>query len=168
MKTAILKITKDRKINPWSNLTRVDSFLLEKECLTLLNNNFKCICNEPRAHFPKIIEHDEEKFKFILTRCGYTIDTRETWPDYLKDATLNESCQISKQVECILTNLKTNQIKHLDMKPTNLCVNEQGNLSLIDFDIAKIECGQLVNEDIQYYRQTYKKIIELLEEFKII
>ena len=65
MKSTILKITKNREINPWSNLTRTDAFLLEKECLTLLNNNFKCICEEQRTHFPDVVEHNEEKFKFI-------------------------------------------------------------------------------------------------------
>ena len=133
---------------------------MEKECLTILNKNFKCICRQKKAHFPKIVECDEGKFKFILTRRGYTIDTIETWPDYLKNAVLNESCQIIKQAECIVNNLKINKIKYLDMKAANLCVNELGYLSLIDFDIAKI--GEI---DEQHDKEIYKKIIQLLKEF---
>tara|TARA_Y100000310_G_C20518196_1_gene732283 strand:- start:63 stop:635 length:573 start_codon:yes stop_codon:yes gene_type:complete len=183
--STIIKYTKDRKINPWSGLTRIEAFLLEKECLTTLNNNFKCICKEPRIHFPKIVAHDANKFKFELTKCGYAIDTSDTWPYYIKNVVLNENCQIRKQAECIVSNLKNNKIKHLDMKPSNLCLNEKGSLSLIDFDIATV--GTILPNEVSdasfipnrfpsmsethagieilgdsHYEETYKKIIELL------
>ena len=35
----ITKITKNEKINKWNGLTREQAFTLEKDCLTILNNN---------------------------------------------------------------------------------------------------------------------------------
>ena len=110
-------------------------FLLEKECLPLLNKNFKCICSKPRIHFPKIIEYNEEEFKFTLTHCGTDLGY------FLRRKSLSRGA--SKQVKCIIYNLKINKIIHRDIAFRNLCINKNGDLSLIDFDVASIgECWE--------------------------
>ena len=140
-KRTITKITEERhgaaKIGKLG-LNRMEAFLLEKECLTLLNNNFKCICSKPRTHFPKITECDPNKFEFELTHCGVTVDN---FGDGFAHKVFKRSA--AEQMECIIQNLKTNKIVHYDIALRNLCINEDGDLSLIDFDVATIgECWE--------------------------
>ena len=126
-------------------LTRIEAFLLEKKCLTLLNNNFKCICSIARTHFPKIIKCDQNKFKFILTHCGKNITEFHKARGVGRNGRgwrLSKRHEISKQVECIIHNLCLNKIIHHDIVAKNLCLNKDEdnnyNLSLIDFDVATI------------------------------
>lgn len=85
--TNIIKITKDMKINPWNGLTRKEGFELEKDCLTILNYNFKCLCGVKCEHFPKIISCNPNKYKFILSNCGYSLNKYEL---LLKTKKLNQ------------------------------------------------------------------------------
>ena len=73
----IVKITKKRKINPHNGLTRKEGFNLEKECLTILNSNFECLCGVKCSHFPKIISCDSDNYKFVLSNCGYSLNNYE-------------------------------------------------------------------------------------------
>ena len=70
----IVKIIKNMKINPWNKLTRKEGFNLEKDCLTIINNNFKCLCGSKCSHFPKIISCNPCNYKFILSNKGYSLD----------------------------------------------------------------------------------------------
>ena len=135
----IVKITKHMKINPYNGLSRKEGFQLEKDCLTLLNSNFECICGLNCNHFPKIIKCFPEKCKFILSNCGYSLNkyelklrTKKIKPYKIK--------KIDEQIDCIIYNLKKCNIKHLDMHGSgkNICINKDGCISLIDFDIAVI------------------------------
>ena len=47
----ITKITCNVKINRYNGLTRDKAYKLEKECLLLLEQNFKCICGLEYSHF---------------------------------------------------------------------------------------------------------------------
>ena len=73
--TNIIKITNNIKINTWSGLTRKEGFDLEKDCLTMLNYYFECLCDVKCSHFPKIISCnpdrnilDQKLFKMLY--CG--------------------------------------------------------------------------------------------------
>ena len=136
----VIKITKNMRINPWTGLTRKEGFDLEKDCLIILNSNFKCLCDVKCEHFPKIISCDPDKYKFILSNCGYSLDKYELFvkTKKIKPITIKN---MEEQIDCIIYNLKKSKIKHLDMHPSgkNICINEKGVISLIDFDIASID-----------------------------
>ena len=137
--TTIIKITKGWKVSPYTGLTRKEGFDLENDCLTILNSDFKCLCDVKCSHFPKIISCNQNEYKFIFSNCGYSIDKYELLikTNKIKPITIKN---MEEQIECIIYNLKKCKIKHLDMCPSgkNLCINEKGILSIIDFDIATI------------------------------
>lgn len=130
------------------------SFLAEKKCLMTLNNNFECVCSPRRTHFPKILDYNEEKLEFTLTHCGDSIGVlchgEDGSVEKLKHAALDltplplledikllaQKHKMDKQVECIINNLKLNKITHLDISTYNMCINKDGDLSLIDFGTA--------------------------------
>jgi predicted unusual protein kinase regulating ubiquinone biosynthesis (AarF/ABC1/UbiB family) len=112
-----------------------EAFLLEERCLTLLNDNFECICDEQRTHFPKIIDHNDNKLEFRLTHCGTTLAEYHG----ANAASLPEQPnKARKQIECIIHNLKINKIIHCDIHDKNICIDKDGNLFLIDFADALI------------------------------
>ena len=158
----IIKITKNMKINPWNGLTRKEGFDLEKDCLIILNSNFKCLCDIKCEHFPKIISYNADKYKFILSNCGCSLDkyellvkTKKIKPIIIKN--------MKEQIECIIHNLKNCKIKHLDPASVrhgrpgeNICINNKGIISLIDFDIASID-NNYKSEEIKNRANTYDK-----------
>lgn len=134
----IIKESKALEINKWNGLTRKDGFDLENQCLTILNYNFKCLCDVKCSHFPKVISRDPDKYRFILSNCGYSLDKYDILVKTKKIKPIIIT-NIDKQIECIIYNLKKNKIKHLDINPRNICINKNGILSLIDFDISSID-----------------------------
>ena len=82
-------------------------------------------------HFPKIINMNESELKFTFSHCGKSLDKLKYEIKILN---------YENQVDCILHNLIKNNIAHLDMTKNgkNLCITDDGILSLIDFDIARI------------------------------
>lgn len=70
----IIKTTKNLKINQWNGLTRKEGFNLEEGCVTILNSNFKCLCSVKCQHFPTIISANVDKYQFILSNRGYSLD----------------------------------------------------------------------------------------------
>ena len=173
--TNIIKITKNyRNNNPWTGLTRKEAFNLEKNCLTILNSNFKCLCDVKCEHFPKIIYCNLDKYKFVLSNCGYSFNKYELLvkTKKIKPITIKN---MEEQIECIIYNLKKCKIKHLDMHPCgkNICLNKKGILSLIDFDIASIDnkYKSIKKKDIEnafekdiYYIKLKKNIISIISK----
>ena len=159
--TDIIKITQiyDRNKNPWSGLTRKEAFNLEKNCLKILNSNFKCLCDVNCDHFPKIISCYPDKYKFVLSNCGYSFDKYESLVKKKKIKPIIIK-NMEEQIDCIIYNLKKCKIKHLDMHLSgkNICLNKKGILSLIDFDIASIDNKK---KDIE---NAYEKDIENTDE----
>ena len=168
----IIKKTQNNKINPWNGLTRKEGFNLEKDCLILLNSNFKCLCDVKCEHFPKIISCDPGKYKFIFSNCGYSLEkyerlvkTKKIKPIIIKN--------MEEQIECIIYNLKKSKIKHLDMHPSgkNVCINNKGIISVIDFDIASID-NNYKSKQIKdgaerygkYYIEFKKKLISIISK----
>lgn len=125
-------------INYWSKLHASNSLKLEEICLTNLEENYKCICKQKkRNHFPKIIKIEEEKDSrnFIITDCGKSI---QNISDEEIKKIKSKNINIKEQIYCILDNLKRAGVYHSDMHTSgkNMTINKDGDLSLIDFDIA--------------------------------
>ena len=117
-----------------------ECFNLEKKCIRKLNNNFKCICITKCNHFPILKKCDKYNHTFVLSNCGLSIDKyiQMVKMGQIKPYKLKN---YNKQIDCILSNLNKCKIQHFDMHGNgkNLCINKNGNLSLIDFDIATID-----------------------------
>ena len=81
---------------------------------------------------------------------------------------------MEEQLKCIIYNLKKCKIKHLDMHPNgkNLCINERGIISVIDFDAAVInnnykskkikDSANKYKNNNHYYNNLKKKIISII------
>ena len=158
-----IKITKNLKRNYWSGLSRVAGYNLEKDCLLLLEKNFECTCGLGSYHFPIIKNYIDDEYKFELSDCGTSLDI------YQKKI-INEEInpykiyKLEEQIECIIKNL----IKHLDMHLSgkNICITEDGIISLIDFDIASIDDFYLSKKISKaandYGEDYYNKIKEIM------
>ena len=107
--------------------------------LTLLQDNYRCICEPKRKHFPVI--------KFSIPATPYisiiaTNDKGET----LKQTQNKNIPNINQQCKCIYENLERSNIEHLDQNDNNICVDGNGTISLIDFgwitinDTCKYNC----------------------------
>ena len=138
--------------------TADDSYKLEKKCLTLLNQNYECTCRQGSIyhHFPNIINNYDFATTLVLSNNGTSIDK------------LNENVNvynIDEQLDCIINNLKKNKINHLDMVPDgrNLCVNKNGVISLIDFEISEID-----NTNLKNYYILKERIRMILNKCKYI
>jgi hypothetical protein len=128
----IYKITKSEEKTILRGLSQKQAYQLEKEILLLLEKNFKCVCGQNTYHFPKIVSSLDTKYRLKLTNCGHSLDKIR---EKIKISNKNE------QIKCIVTNLKKSNIQHLDMvlSGKNICLNTNGILSVIDFDIASIK-----------------------------
>ena len=158
MKQNIIKTTKNMELNIYNGLTRKEGFDLEKDCLLKINSNFKCICSVNKEHFPKLISFIPNEYKFVLSNCGKSIYELNN---------NNEKINIKKmkeQINCIIYNLKQCKIKHLDIDTPdspgkNICVNDKGVISLIDFDIASINNNYkseiIKNRNDKWYGRDY-------------
>jgi predicted Ser/Thr protein kinase len=125
-------------INQWSKLHASNSLKLEEICLINLEENYKCICKQKkRNHFPKLIKIEEEKDSrnFIISDCGKSI---QNLSDEEIKKIKSKNINIKEQIYCILDNLKRAGVYHGDMHGSgkNMTINKDGDLSLIDFDIA--------------------------------
>ncbi len=157
----------------WNGLSKIESYYLEYLCLSKLNKNFVCICqNKDNHHFPKIININDSELKFTFSHCGTSLDKLKYEINILN---------YEKQVDCILHNLKKNNVIHLDMTKNgkNLCITDNGILSLIDFDIAIINNKYLSaklekrfknygNSYDDYIKKFRQKILSILIKHKYI
>ena len=128
-----------REVKRSNGLHLPEYFLLEKECLELIEKNYKCKCKKKRSHFPKIVKSNLHKHEFELSDQGTSIDILIT-----KNRKIDVP-DIDEQLDCILDNLNRNKIRHLDLHDSgkNLCVDKYGTISLIDFDVASIGSNYL-------------------------
>ena len=126
-----LKRTKLLDINQWNGLPRKYAYFLEKICLLLLQKNYKCICQKKKYHFPKILKCNDNVCKFYLSHCGKSLLEK----NISKEKHLNKE-DLLEQINCIIYNLKKCNIKHYDIRASNICISDDGCLSLIDFDYA--------------------------------
>ena len=113
----------------------------ELHALQLLEKNF---INEPRIDhypFPKVLTYETEnanskyRYSITMTYCG--ISAIQNARLVLARQNLKPN-NLYNTVECIINNLKNNQIIYKDFKADNICINENGNVSLIDFGRYKV------------------------------
>jgi len=136
----------------------------EVKALQLLEENF---INEPKIDhypFPKLIStavcKDQHKPNYkrdfpelchilTMTYCG--IDGRRY------NRAIIQAKNIHNTVQCIINNLHNLGIMYNDIKPANTCINEKGEISLIDFDSVSYTAkrGELVFK--QELADHYKK-----------
>lgn len=124
-----LKLAKTR--NKWSGLSADQAFFLEVECLERLRE-----CSQPgKTHpFPIVATSDPDTLEIKMTHCGLTLT------DLAKMGRRVKVFEWEAQIDGIIACLDEAGVMHLDIHPNgqNLCVDDQGNLSLIDFDIAML------------------------------
>src|SRR5258706_13817701 len=71
----------------------------------------------------------------------------------LEKLTIPRAIEIIKQVAEALAEAHRNGIIHRDIKPTNVAINERGNVKVVDFGLAKkLTLGSVSDEDPE--RQT--------------
>ena len=131
------------------NTTNLQRLSLEKECLQLLEKNYKCNCEQNIQHFPRLIKHIN-KNEVKITNQGQSLNLITEKINVL-------DCQT--QFNCISYNLQKCKIKYLDPKWTNICINEQGHISIIDFEIVVINNKPISDElDILNKKYSYEEI----------
>ncbi|TVP71903.1 MAG: hypothetical protein EA339_07750 [Rhodobacteraceae bacterium] len=113
----------------WSGLSAEQALHLELTCLIRLAKG------ENAAHFPRVLKLDLLKKRFELTDQGPSLKERQKTG---KKVAVRDADQ---QIATIIAALKEAKITYLDMHPDgkNLCVQDDGHLSLIDFDITAID-----------------------------
>lgn len=129
--------TSDNIIKFWNEVT----------CLTILRKNFinnQNICHYP---FPIIQEYCEKHFYITTNFCGITAkDNKNITPIKLKDT-----------VECIIDNLKYNFIIYKDIHPNNICIDTNGYIYLVDFDVAFLFFYKKYKPRVGSHRYTLEK-----------
>jgi len=105
------------------------SFNNELTCLKLLKDNFINNQDIPYYPFPEIYNYDSTNLSIMISFCGQTARTNRT----IKPVLLQES------VECIIDNLKQNKIRYKDIHPSNVCIDKNGYIYLIDFESVKFK-----------------------------
>ena len=110
------------------NSNRIERIYREVNCLKLLENNF---INKPKIEhypFPKVLSYDDETV--TLSHCGRNALRNINLISKNKNI---HPVNLRNTVECIVNNLLINRIQHLDLKCANVCINNNRNISLIDF-----------------------------------
>ena len=137
--TFIKKMRKSSN-NHYTKLSSRDTYLLEKKCLESLKENYNCSCLKKRIHFPEIINTSEDNDNFIIemSHLGKSLDKLSGGEvEKLKQ----QDMRLNDQINCILSNLKRAKVYHADMHISgkNMTISENGDLGLIDFDIAYLD-----------------------------
>jgi thiamine kinase-like enzyme len=102
----------------------------EVAALIALQKHYACRCHPPRQHFPRIV------FVFPLppVRTIHITISRGTSLDRVNNVEVPRNIHV--QCECIFDNMRRAGVRHLDLAPKNVCIDHQGTISLIDFEIA--------------------------------
>lgn len=139
-------------VNNITGLTRQESFQLELLCLLRLQSFYKCKCGTQHNHFPEVIRADHQTFTIYMTYCGKSLKDNLA----VADIQINKS-DVTKQIDCIIKNLKRCRVKHVDSPNSgqNLSINGD-TLCLIDFDIAMIS-GEKPNRVAKKWGNYYGK-----------
>lgn len=129
---------KGHKDNPRSH----NSFYRELSILQTLEREF---INEPKINhypFPKILSYSEvpdsqNMMYFEMNYCG--INALENAFNYTHQKNIQPT-NLYDTVVCKINNLKNNLIQYEDFKANNVCINNHGYITLIDFGRFKILC----------------------------
>ena len=124
----------------------------EAETLQLLEENF---INEPKIdHYPymKMISTEPctvhpDCYTMTLTHCGITAIHNA---HLVKTQNNIQPINLYNTVECIINNLRNLRLIHKDMKGDNVCINNDGRISLIDFGSCRLYPAEFAE---RYYRK---------------
>lgn len=104
----------------------------ELHTLARVANNYKCTCSRDAFHFPKVLAQQECFFGMFsvirMSDCGKTVASlggKYTRPN-----------DCGEQIACIKRTLRRAGVYHMDPHASNVCVDQNGVLSLIDFDMV--------------------------------
>ena len=107
------------------------TFYKELQALQILEKNF---INKPEIDhypFPRVISYEDTNECIIsMNFCG--INAIENACLYSEKRNITP-VNYYKTIECIINNLKINLIEYRDWKADNVCINSNGQISLIDF-----------------------------------
>tara|TARA_Y100000741_G_scaffold268605_2_gene208849 strand:+ start:1534 stop:2202 length:669 start_codon:yes stop_codon:yes gene_type:complete len=132
------------KYDRFTNLKGPEAQELEYKILTRLNNNFKCMCKKKKEnHFP-IVKKKVKDYGLLLSYCGKCLkfgkqkfDAQGGPPGYFYNKEQDEIDDIPEQIDCIIHNLKRNNIIQIDegFMGQNLTIKNK-TLYMIDFGMA--------------------------------
>ena len=120
-------------------------FYNEITCLTLLEKYFT-----PRYFnyysFPKIISINRDNLSFTMSNCGNSVSAASKIKPY----------SLENQLKNIFFNLKLCNILYKDIHPENVCVDTDGRVCLIDFEVAFLMDYENYKNVITFERGSYK------------
>jgi len=137
------------QLNIYSGYTYQQGLQREILCMKLLYNTYLkygCTCGRNRPHFPIMISYSTKHGGYIkMTHQGIDLRHLKKKKYSMIESSsklkilngLLDDNSIKQQVDCILNLLQKANIVHLDLNDNgkNICINEDGHLSIIDFDI---------------------------------
>jgi len=151
-KTKTVTPQKATQINLYSGYTFQQGLHRELLCMKLLYSaylKFGCTCGRNKPHFPVMVSNKIKSGGHIkMTYQGIDLQKMKRKKYLLVDSlsglkTLNGllDASIPRQIDCILNILYKANIVHLDLNDNgkNICINEAGHLSIIDFDIMYLK-----------------------------
>ena len=113
------------RVRCYKNTCTKRFILREIRALQILKSNYRCICGRNAYHFPEIIQGDQNKKLVQLKFCGENLQH-----PYLPPT------DTAEQVQCIHYNLTKSKIFHMDISKKNICIDNDGVIFLIDFDMC--------------------------------
>jgi len=140
-----------------------ERYKCEFEALQLLKEHF---INKPKINhypFPEIISYTDKSI--TMTYCGInaiqnaylskkTVNNKWPWVEKYSPWPVNvtyiQPTNIYNTVICIINNLLNANLIYKDFKIDNVCINKNGNISLIDFEVSIITKSQ---KYIDYYKK---------------
>ena len=153
----------NRNFEPFKGMTPFQLFHLELDCLGRLNEITQEYENN---HFPKLIDFDANSLIMKFSNNGQSLNNLKS--------TIKVP-QIKKQLDYIFLCLEKARVVHLDMHPagTNISVSTEGVVSIIDFDLAKVNdfsFNYTIDEILQSDKivTTRERVLEILKGNKYI
>ena len=130
------------QLNIYSGYTYIQGLHREILCMKLLYNTFLthgCTCGRNKPHFPIMLNNKIGSNSGYITMTHQGMDIQKMRQKQQKVIIDNES--IHNQIDCIMNILNKAQIVHLDLNDNgkNICINDDGHISIIDFDIMYLK-----------------------------
>ena len=128
-----IKMYRDRPLV--SGLTARQAFHLEALCLSRLQD----ATGAAAGHFPRLVAVDSDRCRLTLTEQGHSLDLID--PAFLRRVAARLAKDAGEQLARIVGAMEAARVVHLDplRDGHNLTVDQDGLISLIDFDIATID-----------------------------
>jgi hypothetical protein len=140
MKTITKSVTtkKANQLNIYSGYSYINGLNREILCMKLLYKayiKYGCTCGRDLPHFPTLVKYISNNNSGYITMTHQGEDVQKLRKKRVQ--ILIEDDSIYKQIDCILNILDKVNITHLDLNDNgkNICINESGHISIIDFDI---------------------------------